>query len=78
MGAIASLRAHQGSVGRVTAGFACGGAIGGFLGVVPYLLQRWHAGWPPDVWAFVLFASSIAAVAVPLVIGGSTAARQWS
>jgi hypothetical protein len=77
-GVIGSLTARRGKVGRVTAGFVVGGAIGGFIGVAPYLAQRWHAGWPLDLWSFVSFACSIAAVAVPLVIGGSIAARNWS
>ncbi len=78
MGLIGSLMVRRGKVGRVAAVFAVGGALGGLLGVLPFLVQRWGGpGWA-DLWVFVTTACSIGSVVVPLMLGGSSAARNWS
>ena len=78
MGLIGSVVVRRGKVGRVAAVFAIGGAIGGLLGVLPFLVQRWGGpGWL-DLRLFVTMACSIGSVVVPLVLGGASAARDWS
>ena len=78
MGLAGSLVVRRGKVGRVAAVFAVGGALGGLLGVLPFLVQRWGGpGWA-DLWVFVPMASSIGSVVVPLMLGGSSAARNGS
>jgi len=78
MGLVGSLVVRRGKVGRVAAVFAAGGAAGGLLGVVPFLVLRWGSpGWA-DLWVFVTMACSIGSVVVPFMLGGSAAARSWS
>ena len=78
MGLVGGLVIRRGKVGRVAAIFAASGVVGGLLGVLPFLLQRWGgAGWA-DLWVFVTMASSIGSIVVPLMIGGASAARNWS
>jgi hypothetical protein len=76
-GVIASLIVGRRGIPAVTAGFAVGGAIGGLLGVVPFLVQHAHAAWPPEVMMFTSLACSIGAVVLPFMAGGIVAARQW-
>jgi hypothetical protein len=73
-GLIGSLIAGSGKIGRVTAGFAIGGAIGGLLGVAPFLVQNARLGLPPDLLMFVSFACAMGGVVVPFVAGGIVAA----
>jgi len=77
-GLIGGLVARRGKVARVTAGFVIGGAIGGLLGVAPFLVQRWGGAAWAEVWVFLTLACSIGSVVVPLVLAGSSAARAWS
>jgi hypothetical protein len=78
MGLIGSLVVRRGKAGRVAAVFAIGGIVGGLLGVLPFLVQRWGGpGWA-DLWVFVTMACSIGSVVVPLMLGGASAARNWS
>jgi hypothetical protein len=78
MGLVGGLVVRRGSVGRITAAFAGGGAIGGLIGVLPFLVQRWGGpGWA-DLWVFVTLACSVGSVVVPFMLGGSSAARDWS
>lgn len=78
MGLVGSLGVGRGGVGRVAAAFAGGGAAGGLFGVVPFLFQHWAAAWWAGLWVFLTLACSIGSVVVPLVAGGSAAARNWS
>ncbi len=78
MGLVGGLVVRRGNVGRITAAFAIGGIVGGLLGVLPFLVQRWGGpGWV-DLWVFVTMACSIGSVVVPLMLGGAYAARRWS
>jgi hypothetical protein len=78
MGLVGGLVVRRGRVGRVAAVFAVGGAIGGLLGVLPFLVQRLGGpGWA-DLWVFVTMACSIGSVVVPMATGGAAAARTWS
>ncbi len=78
MGLIGSLVVRRGKVGRITAAFAIGGIVGGLLGVLPFFVQRWGGpGWV-DLWVFVTMACSIGSIVAPLMLGGSSAARNWS
>jgi hypothetical protein len=78
MGLIGSLVVRRGKVGRVASVFAVGGIAGGLIGVLPFLAQRWGgSGWA-DLWVFVTMACSIGSVVVPQMVGGSSAARNWS
>ena len=78
MGLIGSLVVRRGKAGRVAAVFAIGGIVGGLLGVLPFLVQRWGGpGWA-DLWLFVTMACSIGSIVVPLMLGGASAARNWS
>jgi hypothetical protein len=78
MGLVGSLVVGRNKVGRVVAWFAGGGAVGGLLGVVPFLVQHWGGAWWTDLWAFLSLACSIGSIVVPFVAGGATAARSWS
>jgi hypothetical protein len=78
MGLIGSLVVRRGQVGRVSAVFAAGGIVGGLLGVLPFLVQRWGGPVWADLWVFVTMACSIGSVVVPLMLGGASAARNWS
>jgi hypothetical protein len=77
-GLVGSLLVRRGKVGRVSAVFAGGGAIGGLLAVLPFLVQRWGGPVWPDLWMFATMACSIGSVVVPLMVGGASAARHWS
>ena len=78
MGLIGSLAVRRGKVGRVAAVFAVGGIVGGLLGVLPFLVQRWGGPIWADLWMLVTTACSIGSLVVPLTVGGSSAARNWS
>lgn len=78
MGLIGGLVVRLGHLGRITAAFAVGGIIGGLLGVLPFLVQRWGAAGWADLRMFVTMACSIGSVVVPFMLGGSSAARNWS
>ncbi len=78
MGLVGSLVVRRDKVGRVAALFAVGGIVGGLLGVLPFLVQRWGRPEWADLWMFVTMACSIGSIVVPLVLGGSSAARNWS
>jgi hypothetical protein len=78
MGLVGSLVVRRGNVGRVAAVFAVGGIVGGLLGVLPFLVQRWGgSGWA-DLWVFVTAACSAGSVVVPFMLGGAAAARSWA
>ena len=78
MGLVGSLVVRRGKVVRVVAIFAVGGAIGGLLSVLPFLVQRWSGPVWADLWMFVTMGCSIGSVVVPFMVGGSSAARNWS
>jgi hypothetical protein len=78
MGLVGSLVVGRDKVGRVAALFAVGGIVGGLLDVLPFLVQR--SGGPEwaDLRMFVTMACSIGSVVAPLILGGISAARNWS
>jgi hypothetical protein len=78
MGLVGSLVVRRGRVRRVVAAFAGGGLIGGLLGVLPFLVQRWVGPMWADLWVFVTMAGSMGSVVVPVMVGGSSAASSWS
>ena len=78
MGLVGSLVVRRGRIVRLVAVFACAGMAGGLLGVLPFLVQRWIGPMWADLWMFVTMACSIGSVVVPLIVGGSSAARNWS
>jgi hypothetical protein len=78
MGLVGSLVVRRGKVGRVAAVFAGAGMAGGLLGVLPSLVQRSSGPMWADMWMFVTVACSIGSIVVPLMLGGSSAARNWS
>jgi hypothetical protein len=62
------------SLGSAVA-FGGGGAIGGLVGVIPFLAARAGVNWPDLASQFIWLASSIGALAVPLCLGGAALAR---
>jgi hypothetical protein len=77
-GLVGSLVVRRGKVGRVSAVFAGGGAIGGLLWALPLLALPWTGPMWADLSMFATMACSIGSVVVPLMVGGSSAARNWS
>ncbi len=75
MGLIGGLVVRRGKVGRVAAVFAAGGIVGGLLGVLPFLVQRWAGPTWADLWMFVTTACSIGSLVVPLMLGGISQRR---
>jgi hypothetical protein len=77
MGLVGSLAVGRGKTGRIAAGFAGGGAIGGLLGIVPFMLLPWAGVFWSDLWMFARLTCSVGATVVPFVVGGFVAARAW-
>jgi hypothetical protein len=78
MGLVGSLVVRRHKVGRVAALFAVGGIVGGLLAVLPTLVQRSAGPEWADLRMFATTACSMGSVVVPLILGGSSAARNWS
>ncbi len=78
-GCIGAAALGRGGTVRATAAFAAAGAVGGVVDVLPFLVA--HAGRPGASgpgFDLLFLASSVGAVAVPFVTGGSLTARAVS
>lgn len=74
-GGIAALWLEPERALPIAAGFAAGGAFGGLVTVLPSLLARAVADWPPEAQLFVRLACSLAGLLGPFAIGGAAAGR---
>ena len=75
-GVVASLVARRGLALRAGLAWALAGAVGGLLGVSPFLVGRWWPGAADGAVGQILWlACSLAALVVPLAAAGAWTAR---